>query len=80
MHDAVHRPAYQHAPALAQRLVDVIDLEGDLLVGMTVDDRALGRPDHEGVGQHGEIDGQHDRARARIERDPTDAAGGDRPA
>jgi len=57
----------------------VIDLKRDLLVGMTVDDRALGRPDHEGVGQHGEIDQQHDRARARIERNPPDAAGRDQP-
>jgi hypothetical protein len=78
--DAVGRPAHQHAPALAEGLVDVVDLEGGLLVGVPVDDRALGHPDHDGAGQHGEVDRHHDRARGRAERDPPDAAGRDRPA
>src|SRR5204862_259481 len=58
----------------------VFDLGGDLLVGVPVDDRALGRPDHDGVGQHGEVDRHHDRAGARAERDPPDTAGRDEPA
>ena len=47
---------------------------------MPVDDRAFGRPDHDGVGQHGKVDRHHDRASGRAERDPPDAAGRDQPA
>src|SRR3954451_5487151 len=50
MGDMMRRAAHQHAPPLTERLVDVVDLDRDLAVGMPVDDRALGRPDHDGVG------------------------------
>ena len=43
MRDAVRPAAHHDAPALAERLVDVIDLEPDLPVGVAVDRGTLGR-------------------------------------
>ena len=80
MRDAVRPAAYEHAPALAERLVDAVDLERDLLVGVTVDRGALAGPDHDRARHHGEVDREHDRARDRAERDPPDAARRDQPA
>jgi hypothetical protein len=74
MRHAVRLPAYEHAPALAERLVDMVDLERDPLVGVPGDHRALAGPDHDRARHHGEVDREHDRARDRAERDPPDAA------
>ena len=56
MGDPVRLPAHQHAPALAERLVEVIDLQRHLLVGVPLDHGALAGPDHDGVRHHGEVD------------------------
>ena len=57
----------------------MVDFERDRPVGVPVDDRALSRPDHDGVGQHGEVDRDDHRAVQRPERDPADPAGRDQP-
>src|SRR6516165_12550498 len=72
--DAVGRPADEHAPALAERLVEVVDLERDPVVGVALDHAALAGPDDDGARDHGEVDREHDRTGGRAERDPPDAA------
>ena len=67
-------PARQHAPALSERLVDVVDLERNRVVAMRSDHGARRRPEDDGATKHDEVNRQHHRARGRAERDPPDAA------
>ena len=73
--DEFRVPAYEDAPPLAHRLVDVVDLEGDDARDV-VNHGVRGPKDHATTGKD-EVHRKGDWARSCGEDDPTDASSGE---
>src|SRR5580704_4001932 len=72
------RPMGEHAPPLAHRGVEAVDLETDGLVGRDLADRApFGRPEHDVPVEHPEVHGMGDQLPGGAKDDASEAPRGE---